>query len=220
MMSTQTLDYLDGIAHLPEGGMLILQHVSWEDYEQILAELGDAPNVRVNYDQGRLEIIAPLSEHEAYAETIQEMIRVVTRELRLKLEARGSATLNLHPQAKGAEPDGCFYIHHAAAIIGKRRLDLSVDPPPDIVVEIDVTNESLTKFPVYAALSVPEIWRYDGQNVEIYHRADQHYKVLPASRAFPFLSAAVISEFLEQSKTSGQDAALDGFLLWVRTHKP
>src|SRR5213593_3098798 len=129
MMSTQALDYLDAIAHLPEGGMLILQHVSWEDYERVLAELGDAPNVRVAYDQGRLEIMAPLSEHEAYAEMMHDMTRMLTRELGLKLEARGSTTFKLDPQAKGVEPDGCFYVQNAAAIIGKRRLDLSVDPP-------------------------------------------------------------------------------------------
>jgi Uma2 family endonuclease len=219
-MRTQTLDYLDAIGHLPEGGTLILQHVSWGDYEQLLAELGNSPGVRVHYDNGRLEIMAPLQEHEACGEMIGSMVRVLTRELRLKLESRGSATLKRETQAKGVEPDGSFYIRHATSIIGKRRIDLNIDPPPDLVVEIDLTNESLTKFPIYQALGVPEIWRYDAESTEFHRLEAGRYLVSPMSRAFPFLASSVISQFLELSKTAGQDEALDAFRHWVQTHKP
>ena len=86
---------------------------------------------------------------------------------------------------KGAEPDGSFYVQNADAIIGKRRIDLSVDPPPDVVVEIDITSESLSKFPIYAAFGVPEIWRYDGRAAQIYHLVNQSYVETDASLAFP-----------------------------------
>jgi Uma2 family endonuclease len=217
--STETLNYLDAIAHLPEGATLVAHQVSWEDYERLLAALGNAPGLRVSYDEGRLEIMAPLAEHEAYADTIAYLTRVLTRELGWKLEARGRATLKRQPKLKGAEPDECFYVQNAPSIIGKR-LDLSVDPPPDIVVEIDLSNESLAKFPIYAALGVPEIWRYDGQVMEIFHLARDHYVTSPTSLAFPFLSGPVLAEFLEQSKRLGQDEALDAFRLWVQAHKP
>jgi len=219
-MTTETLSYLEVIEHLPEGASLVAHKVSWEDYEQLVAALGDAPRLRVSYDQGRLEIMAPLSEHEAYADTIAYLTRVLTRELGWKLEARGRSTLKRESQLKGAEPDECFYVQHASSIIGKRRLDFSVDPPPDIVVEIDVSNESLSKFPIYAALGVPEIWRYDGETLEIFQLTGQHYVTSPTSRAFPFLSGAVLSEFLEQSKSLGQDEALEAFRVWIQAHKP
>jgi Uma2 family endonuclease len=214
------MDYIDAIEHLPTGGTLTLQQVGWEDYERLLTELGDGYSVRVSYDQGRLKIMSPLAEHEEYGDLIQDMARVLTRELGLRLETRGSATLKRELHAKGAEPDGCFYIQNAARIIGKRRIDLNSDPPPDIVVEIDLTHESLDKFPIYAALGVPEIWRYDGRQAHFYHLAGQEYIESPTSRAFPFLTASALAEFLEQSKTLGQDAALDSFRDWVHKHRP
>ena len=218
-MSTETLDYLDAIAHLPEGATLVAHQASWDDYERLLTALGDAPGLRVSYDEGRLEIMSPLAEHEAYADTIAYLTRVLTREPGWKLEARGRATLKRQTRLKGAEPDECFYVQNAPSIIGKR-LDLSVDPPPDIVVEIDLSNESLAKFPIYAALGVPEIWRYDGQSMEIFQLARDGYAASPTSRAFPFLSGSVLAEFLEQSKHLGQDDALEAFRLWVQAHKP
>jgi Uma2 family endonuclease len=218
-MSTETLDYLDAIAHLPQGATLVAHHVGWEDYERLLTALRDVAGLRVSYDEGRLEIMAPLAEHEAFADTIAFLARVLTSELGWKLEARGRATLKRQSKLKGAEPDECFYVQNAAAIIGKR-LDLSVDPPPDIVVEIDLSNESLAKFPIYAALGVPEIWRYDGRVMEIFHLARDRYATSPSSLAFPFLSGPVMADFLEQSKRLGQDEALDAFRLWVQSHKP
>ena len=110
-------------------------------------------------------------------------------------------------------------MQNAPSIIGKR-LDLSVDPSPDVVVEIDLSNESLATFPIYGALGVPEIWRYDGQAMEIFHLAHDQYVISPTSLAFPFLSGPVLAEFLEQSKRLGQDEALDAFRLWVQAHKP
>lgn len=211
-MSTETLDYLDAIAHLPEGAILVAQQVSWEDYERLLSALGDAPGLRVSYCEGRLEIMAPLAEHEAFADTIAFMARVLTSELGWKLEARGRATLKRQQRLKGAEPNECFYVQNAPSIIGKR-LDLGVHPPPDIVVEIDLTNESLSKFPIYSALGVPEIWRYDGQAMEIYQLARGNYVQAPFSPAFSFLSGPVLADFLEQSQRLGQDEALAAFRL-------
>lgn len=218
-MSTETVSYLDAIAHLPHGATLVAHQATWEDYEQLLAALADAPGLRVSYDEGRLEIMAPLAEHEAFADTIAYLTRVLTKELGWKLEARGRATLKRKAKLKGAEPDECFYVQNAPSIIGKR-LDLSVDPPPDIVVEIDLSNESLAKFPIHAALGVPEIWRYDGQAMEIFHLVRDRYVASPTSLSFSFLSGPVLAEFLDQSKRLGQDEALEAFRVWVQAHKP
>ena len=219
-MSTQTASYIEAIEHLPKGAILRLPQVSWEDYEQLLADLGDDYHVRVSYACGWLEIMSPLPEHGEFADVVQDIAREITRELGVKLEARGSMTIRSAWQAQGAEPDTCFYVQNAARIIGKRSLDFNTDPPPDIVVEIDITNASQSKFPIYAALGVPEIWRYDGSQAYFYHLAGEQYVETSHSQAFPFLTSTVLAQLIEQSKSEGQDAALDAAREWVRVNKP
>jgi Uma2 family endonuclease len=218
-MSAQTASYIEAIEHLPTGATLRIPDVRWEDYDQLLADLGDDYHVRVSYDCGCLEIMSPLPEHEEFADVVQDIAREITRELGVKLETRGAMTLRSAWQTKGAEPDTSFYVQNAARIIGKRHIDLNTDPPPDIVVEIDLTNASQHKFPIYAALGVPEIWRYDGSQAYFYHLADEQYVETSHSRSFPFLTSAVLAQLIEQSKTEGQDAALDAARVWVRVNK-
>ena len=173
--------------------------------------------MRVSYDEGRVEIMSPTTEHEEYKDFIYSMVRDLSKELEIKLETRGSATYKQKQFLKGAEPDCSFYVQNASAIIGKRNIDLSVDPPPDVVVEIDITSESLGKFPIYAAFGVPEIWRYDGEQAQIYHLVNQTYIEAARSLAFACLTAQALTDFIEQSKTEGQSAALAAFRQWVRT---
>jgi Uma2 family endonuclease len=219
-VSTHTADYLEAIEHLPAGATLHLQRVGWDEYEQFLAELVDRAGLRVSYDQGRLEIVSPLPEHEEYKGFIYSLARIVSEEMGINLETRGSATLKREREARGAEPDESFYVQNAARVIGKRQIDLTVDPPPDIVVEIDLTTESLRKFAIYAALGVPEIWRYDGQRAQMYQLVDGAYVEAPASRSFATLTPDALTEFLEQSKTQGQSVALHEFRRWVQMRKP
>jgi len=219
-MSAYTESYVDAAEHLPEGSTLVLPHIEWDDYEQLLDEIGKSRRLRAAYSEGRLEIVAPLPEHEEYGDVILQLVRVMCRELGVKLETRGSMTIKVKAKGKGVEPDRCFYVTNAEAIIGKRTLDFSVDPPPDIAVEIDVTNESLGKFDIYAALGVPEIWRYDGETTEIYHLTADAYRRSLNSMTFPFLTGDVLSSFLEMAKNLGQDEALDAFRSWVEKKKP
>jgi Uma2 family endonuclease len=216
-MSTEIADYIDAIAHLPAGATLRLPSVSWEEYETLLSDLTDWPGMRVSYDAGEMEIMSPSHEHEGHKELIYGLARVISEESGITLETRGSATYRQKRLAKGAEPDTCFYVQNAARIIGKRTIDLYVDPPPDVVVEIDTTNESLSKFKIYAAFGVPEIWRYDGQQAHIYQLADQAYAEVRASLAFHTLTAVALTDFIAQSKTQGQTAALASFRQWWRS---
>ncbi len=219
-MSTETVDYLAAIAHLPAGATLRLPCVGWEEYEALLSELTDRPGLRVSYDAGRVEIASALAEQEGYKDFVLGLARIMSEEAGVMLESRGSATHRQQRLAKGAEPDTSFYVQNAARIIGQRTIDLAVDPPPDVIVEIDTTNESLSKFNIYAALGVPEIWRYDGQQAFIYQLTEQAYAATDASRAFPALTASALTEFIAQSKTQGQTTALAAFRQWWRTHAP
>ena len=177
----------------------------------MLKDLSDRPGLRVSYDRGKLEIMTPLPEHEEYARFIDLLVYVMAEELDLKLQSYGSATWKRRRLARGVEPDACYYVATADGVIGKREIDLESDPPPDIVVEIDVTNESLSKFSIYAALAVPEIWWYDGTRVQFYERAGDRYGEISESRFLAGLTPAILAGALEHNKTQGQTAALRTF---------
>lgn len=215
-MSAHSASLLDAIEHLPTGGTLILNEISWEEYEDLLADLGDSNRVRVSYDNGRLEIMSPSLSHEGYKDLILWMSQTLADQMDLDMESAGSTTFKKQPFAQGAEPDTCFYIQNAARIIGKRQIDLETDPPPDVIVEIDVSHESKGKFAFYAALGVPEIWRYDERQAQIYHLVEHCYVESSNSLAFPVLTAAALNEALEQSKTEGQSAALKTSRNWLK----
>lgn len=218
-MSTRSTEYLEAIDHLPAGAILVVPGVGWEQYEDLLNDLGERPGVRVSYDAGRLEIMSPLPEHEEYKEFISDLARAFSEENGIPLEKRGSATWKRRMIQKGVEPDTCFYVANAHRIAGKRKIDLESDPPPDIAVEIDTTNESLTKFPIYAALGVPEIWRYDGKRVQIYRLAGDTYVETDASSFFSDLRSSMLTESLDLSKAQSQTAALQAFRKQIRARK-
>jgi Uma2 family endonuclease len=219
-MATLSLNYLDAISRLPAGGTLILNDVPWEEYEQLLNDLGDDYGVRISYDQGRLEVMSPSTFHEMYKDLAFSIAFILAQETNRPFETRGSTTFKQASARKGAEPDTCFYIQNAARILGKRRIDLTIDPPPDIVVEIDVSQESTRKLQFYAGLGVPEVWRYDERSAHIYVLTDQSYVEVSSSQSFPVLTSEALSQALEQSKTEGQMGAIASFREWLRAQTP
>ncbi len=219
-MSVQTEDYLDAITHLPPGGRLTLYEIGWEEYEQLLDQLGDGYHCRISYDDGRLEIMTPSARHERYKNLLHSLLLILSDELNQEILSYGSTTLKLKPKRKGAEGDDCFYIQHAGQIGQKDQLDLTSDPPPDLVVEIDVTHDSARKFAIYAALGVPEIWHYDGTRFSIWSLGNGAYAPAPSSLAFPFLTADHLAEFVANSEAQGPMKARSVFRAWVRGGKP
>lgn len=188
------------VASPPEQRVL-LRNVSWETYERILEEHLDCSSPRFTYDCGVLEIMSPSAEHEWYNRLISDLVKLLTRELRIDVLDLGSTTFKLSAVKRGFEPDSCFYITNARQMRGKERIDLGVDPPPDIVVEIVVTHPSLSKFPICAEFGVPEIWSYDGSRLQIYRLSGSEYIESLASGILPQLKAAQLCDFLELGKT-------------------
>ncbi|HSE98233.1 MAG TPA: Uma2 family endonuclease [Blastocatellia bacterium] len=215
-MPATTTDYLAAIAHLPAGASLRIDDVSWDEYEQLLADLGEGYSVRIFYDRGSMEVMAPASAHEKPKSVIHRLVTTLSDEL--DIESLGSTTLKAEMKAKGAEPDDSFYIQNAPLVIGRDDLDLKRDPAPDLVVEINRTSASLNKFTIYAELGVPEIWRVAGRSVHIYILDEDHYDSSIASRAFPFLSAQMISDFLARGLAEGERKAARAMREWVREH--
>ena len=212
-------NYLEAIAHLPVGASLRVDDVAWEDYDQLTYDLRDNNSVRVYYDHGRMEIMSPLRQHEAPVGIIARLMSVLSDELEIDIEPLGSTTLKSEMQEQGAEPDDSFYVQNAAAVIGKDDLDLAHDPPPDIVIESDLTSSSLDKFPIYAGLCVPEIWRISRRQVRIFVLAGNQYQDAASSAAFPFLSAEALTEFISQGVNKGTTVAARAFRNWVKTQR-
>ncbi|MBD2516712.1 Uma2 family endonuclease [Nostoc sp. FACHB-973] len=200
---------------VPPGERIILEDVSWQLFEAILDELGEHRGSRVAYSQGTLEIMAPLPEHERAKVIIGNLVIILLDELDLNWECLGSTTFKRKDLSAGLEPDDCFYIENYQLMIGKDRIDLTIDPPPDLAIEIDVTSR--TKISAYQALKVPEIWRYENRNLEINLLQGEQYAKSQTSPTFPdFPITELIPRFVEMARTTGTSSAIRNFRQWVR----
>lgn len=189
---------------------MILSNISWETYERLLADHEDSSAPRFTYDQGMLEIMSPNPEHEVTNRRIAQLVLVIGEETGMVVADFGSTTFKREDLERGFEPDSCFYIQNEERVRGKKRLDLTVDPPPDLVIEVDITSPSLAKFPIYARLGVPEVWRYDGEKLSIHGlEEDAGYAEIQRSSVLPTLTADVLTKFIHRSDS------LD-WLAWVR----
>ncbi|MGL6140587.1 MAG: Uma2 family endonuclease, partial [Planktothrix sp.] len=146
----------------------VLNQVSWQTFINLLNDLGNNRVIRLYYDQGVLEIMTPLGEHENNNRFIDDLVRAIADELNLNLKKMGSLTLKREELLKGAEPDSCYYLENEPLVRHKQNIDLESDPPPDLVLEIDITSSSLDKQTIYAAFKIPELWRYNGQKLEVF----------------------------------------------------
>jgi Uma2 family endonuclease len=197
------------------GQQLLLADVSWHQFENILTDLGEHRSARVSYSQGYLEIMVPLPEHEKAKEIIGDTIKILLDRLNIDYDALGSTTLKSERMIQGIEPDACFYIQNQALVLGKNRLDMNIDPPPDLAVEIDLTSR--TPLENYRILGVPELWRYGKQGLQIEVLQDGKYVRSDSSPTFPDLPIVdLINRYVQQSQIVGSSQAIRSFKQWVR----
>jgi Uma2 family endonuclease len=195
---------------------VILRHVSWETYERLLAEHEQASSPRFTYDGGVLEIMSPSTRHERLNRSIATFCEVIIEECNIELDNVGSNTFKREDLARGFEPDSCFYVQHVERVRNREQIDLAVDPPPDLVIEIDISRSSLDRFPIFASIGVPEVWRYDGMRVAIFTLAGGAYQEHEASEAFPGVTSQLITQFMEESKTLQRTVWLRRVRAWAR----
>ena len=219
-MNVQTSSLFETMETLPVNSTLLLHEVSWAEYEDLLALLPDTPRFRLRYDQGTLEIMTLSPRHERLKSLFTPLLTVLTEELNLNLVGLGSTTFRRIEAARGLEPDDCYYIHQAERMASQDIIDLATDPPPDLVVEVDITHPSLDKLPIYASLRVPEVWRHDGDTLQVFHLRGEQYIQMPTSSVFPWLPAEVLARFVQQGNEHGIIPMVRAFRNWVRTHRP
>jgi len=151
----------------PPEQRMVLYHVSWGTYERLLHDYEQCSSPRFTYDRGILEIMSPFSAHEAFGRFLDFVLAAWADATDTLVRITGSTTYKREDLQRGFEPDSSYYIQHEAAVRGKERIDLRVDPPPDLVVEVDITHSSLDKLSIYAQVGVPEVWRYDGARLHL-----------------------------------------------------
>ncbi|MDJ0688399.1 MAG: Uma2 family endonuclease [Xenococcaceae cyanobacterium MO_188.B32] len=197
------------------GQQLLLKDISWKDFEEILEDLGEHRSSRISYSNGVLEIMVPLPEHEKGKEIIGEMVRILLDQLKIDFEPLGSTTFKNKQMNQAVEPDTCFYIKNYQAVIGKNKLDLSSDPPPDLAIEIDITNR--TQLDNYLLLGVPELWKYTRKGFQINLLDGKRYIESNTSPNFPDIPIVeLIESHVKQAQTKGRSHAIRAFKQWVR----
>jgi len=223
-MSTQILSQAEAIVEMiermPPDSVLIQHGVSWSEYGDLLRAVGDAPGQHISFDGGTLQIMTLSFKHEKYVRLIERIVDRLSSRLLIKALSYGSATMKKEHEQKGAEPDACYYVQSAELVGKKDEIDLNVDPPPDVVVEIDLHHESISKTSIYSSLGVPELWRYDGNRMTIYHLRGEEYIVSEASESLPLLTSAVLTEFLARTSKEDQYEILLAFEEWLKQQLP
>jgi Uma2 family endonuclease len=196
------------------GQQLLLKELNWQKFETILSELGESRASRLSYSNGILEIMVPLPEHEKDKEIISYMVQFLLEALNIDFEPLGSTTFKNERMNQAVEPDACFYIKNYQAVIGKNRLNLESDPPPDLVLEIDITSR--TYLDNYRQLGVPELWRYTQSGLQINLLQEGEYIESLSSPNFPQIPIIeLINQFVKQSQQLGRSKAIRNFKNWL-----
>jgi Uma2 family endonuclease len=216
-MITATSNYYPVVSQLPEDTVVIFQGVTWEEYEELLDQVGEASGVRISYNDGTLKVMSLSVEHEICVRFIEHLIGAITIKLRINIISTGSATMRKKKKKKGNEPDASFYVQTASEIGKRLDLDFEVDPPPDIAVEVDIHHDSMDKDSIYAALGVPEIWRYDGWTASIRRLQDNSYVETETSSALPMITSAILTEYLTRLREEGEFAVIIAFDEWLQS---
>jgi Uma2 family endonuclease len=194
---------------------IVLHGISWQLYDMLVNEL-ERQHIRISYDNGEMELMAPLAIHERWKKVIGGLVEMLVVELNIPIGKLGSTTFRLEEVAKGLEPDECYYIQHEKDVRGKMEIDLLRDPPPDLAIEVDNTNSSVPREPIYAGLKVPEIWRLRKHRLEFLWLGPGGYELHEYSAAFPFLASADLQPFLDGWGTMDETTFIIRFRDWVR----
>ena len=194
---------------------IVLPNVSWRSYESLLSDFDGRPGMRVNYDRGVLEILSPVSEeHELYNRLLAFVVETLAEAMGLEYRSSGAASFKREDLQRGFEPDSSYYPQSEPRVRGKLHLDFSVDPPPDLAIEIDIAHTSIGKLSLYAAMGVPEVWIYDGRQVSIFVLRGE---VMISSSSSPSVQAGALSQWMEQTKLFTRTAWNRNVREWARS---
>lgn len=195
---------------------ILLSGISWELYEQ-LRENEENWHIRMAFDQGRLELMSPSPHHEKFKKLIAQLLEAFTEELGVPRSSLGSTTWKRQKLDKGLEADDCYYILNHHRIRGRHEFDLTVDPPPDLAIETEVSHSIVRRLRIYAALGIPEIWRWRKKGLTAHSLgADGKYVEREFSLNLPMLRVKDLEPFLDFELAADETAWIRKFRAWVR----
>jgi Uma2 family endonuclease len=197
-----------------------LYNVPWESYEAILEALGEQ-RVYLTYNQGALELMSPSPAHEKFGSLLARFVHQYTLVLRIPIFSLAQTTWRRRDVERGLEADQCFYVQHEAAMRRKVKIDLTLDPPPDLAIEVDLSSSSVEKEAVYAGLRVPELWRFEDGELQVTTLQQGTYVRVGQSPALPGLPVHELMRFVDMRDDIGETEAIVAFTEWVeQTLKP
>lgn len=195
---------------------LLLNDVDWAKYDRLLREF-DGQHLRFTFDQGTLEIMALSAEHERFKKLLARLFEALTEELGIPVLSVGSTTCRSEGVERGLEPDEGWYIEHEAEMRRRTEIDLDVDPPPDLALEVEITRSALGRMAIYAALRVPQVWRFNGKSLRV-HVLNKRGRYIEKDRSptFPLLPISVLERFLRKRSQVDETTLIKEFRQWVR----
>ena len=202
---------------IPDLQKLILDNVSWDEYTRLLRSF-EGRHLRLTYDQGRLEIMTLSYEHEGVGRFLGRIVVTLTEELSLPIRDGGSTTFRRRKKKKGLEPDDCFWIAHEADVRNLKVINLRKDPPPDLAMEVDISRSSMNRMRIYAAIQVPEVWRWDKDGLSfLVLNADGKFYAATTSPTFPLpITPADLLPFIALRGQMDDNAVIRQFRAWIR----
>lgn len=203
----------------PPETRMVLENVAWDIYVA-LAEQRRGSVPRMTYDNGVLEMMRPRREHENIGRLVGRMIETYSELRDIDIISVASVTVRRSDLSKGYEADESYYVTHAAELLGKRELDFEVDPPPDLVVEVEMASSAIKKMPLFAAMKVPEVWRHDGESLTMYRREKEGYVQIDSSIELPGLTAKRINQTLASRHSVGETSLIQGFRKTINLAEP
>lgn len=204
----------------PQEQRIVLHDISWDTYERLLADHIDSSAPRFAYDRGELEILSPSIEHEEDNRTLALLVEIIAIEWSLRFRSVGSMTFKRQRLQKCFEPDSSFYVQNEGRVRGRRQIELAVDPPPDLIIEIEITRSAIPRVPLFAAMNVPEVWRWDGDRIVILHLTDDGYVQAEQSLALPPLTSDVITQLLVENQSTDRSAWARQVRAWAQQRAP
>jgi Uma2 family endonuclease len=198
---------------------VVINNANWSLYQQLLRVVGEQ-NLRLTFDEGVLEIMSPLPEHERVKKVFARLLETMSLELNIPISSYGSTTFKRKSLQKGLEPDECYYVQNEREMRNRKRIDLKRDPPPDLVLEVNISYHIVDKRRVYAAMGVPELWSYDDAKLECLHLKRGKYESRDQSLAFPFLRTSEMQRFLKMLDSADETTVLRAWRDWVRKNLP
>lgn len=189
---------------------MVLEGVEWETYVALSDQRrGSVP--RMSYDNGVLEMMSPKREHENIGCLIGRMIETYSEVKNIEIISVASVTVKRSDLSKAFEADESYYVRNADRLLPKKELDFSIDPAPDLVVEVEMTSSAINKMQLFAAMGVLEVWRHDGHRLQMAELVDGVYQPMPSSLQLPGLTAAQVDEVLSQRNSTGETKLIQSF---------